>query len=295
MKKFLWVLLFVLQIFPLETSAQSVVTKKKDSREIIVRATSFHDYFPISYVTKESGNELMTVFTPVLEQVAEMKNLKFKYVSPKNYDNAVIDVRRGATDVLLGMYYDTKQYSGLEYIFPAVLNNPVYIIMRPENIAKVSKPEDLKNLRGIYISKEYFSDYMHDNFISYNIQPVETALKAYEQLFTGEADYIAGSYYYNYAQMCRLGLKDYVSFSKTALWNMPLFIGVSKASQQYAKIVPVLKTIVAEESFSQNINNTLKEFIYEAERKSQGVVPPMFIKQSTGKELTPADEAQKDM
>ena len=290
MKKVLWILLFLLQILPSVVSAQSIVTNKKESRTSTINITSFPDYFPIAFTAKEGNYDILeTVFTPAMKQIAEAGNLEFKYILKKNYNDAVTDVRRGEIEILLGMYYDTRQYSGLEYIFPAVLNNPVYIIMRPENIDKVSKPEDLKNLRGIYNAREYFSDYMQDNFKSYNIQPVETALEAYEKLFTGQADYIAGGYYYNYAEICRLGLRDYVSFSKSPLWNMPLFIGVSKASKQHAKIGKFLKQYAADEKFQQNINDTLKKLIYRIEVESQGVVPPMFVKKEDNT-TTPADE-----
>lgn len=290
MKKVLWMLLFLLQIFPFDVSAQSIVTNKKESRTSTINITSFPDYFPIGYTAKEGNYQILeTVFTPAMKQIATAGNLEFEYVLKKNYDDAVTDVRRGKIEILLGMYYGTRRYSGLEYIFPAVLNNPVYIIMRPENIDKVSKPEDLKNLRGLYIAQEYFSDYMRDNFKNYNIKPIKTALEAYEKLFTGEADYIAGGYYYNYAEICRLGLRDYVSFSKTPLWNMPLFIGVSKASRQHAKIGKLLKQFAADEKFQQSINDTLKELIYRVEVESQGVVPPMFVKNEDGTK-TPADE-----
>ena len=258
MKKVLWMLLFLLQILPSGVSAQSIVTNKKESRTSTINVTSFPDYFPIGYTAKEGNYQILeTVFTPAMKQIA--------------------------------MYYGTRRYSGLEYIFPAVLNNPVYIIMRPENIDKVSKPEDLKNLRGLYIAQEYFSDYMRDNFKNYNIKPIKTALEAYEKLFTGEADYIAGGYYYNYAEICRLGLRDYVSFSKTPLWNMPLFIGVSKASKKHVQIGKLLKKYVADEKFQQSINDTLKKLIYQVEVESQGVVPPMFVKKEDGAK-TPADE-----
>ena len=290
MKKVLWMLLFLLQIFPSGVSAQSIVTNKKESRTSTINITSFPDYFPIGYTAKEGNNQILeTVFTPAMKQIATAGNLEFEYVLKKNYDDAVTDVRRGKIEILLGMYYGTRQYSGLEYIFPAVLNNPVYIIMRPENIDKVSKPEDLKNLRGLYIAQEYFSDYMRDNFKNYNIKPIKTALEAYEKLFTGEADYIAGGYYYNYAEICRLGLRDYVSFSKTPLWNMPLFIGVSKASKKHVQIGKFLKKYVADEKFQQSINDTLKELIYQVEVESQGVVPPMFVKKEDGAK-TPEDE-----
>ncbi len=296
MKKIFLLFLLLWQIYPQDIFAQTIVTNKKEERLTIINATSFPDYFPISYRT-QNGNysSLLTIFAPALEQMAEAENFKIEYILKNKYSDAVENVRRGDIDILLGMYYATKQYSGLEYIFPAVLDNPVYIIMLPQNISRVSKPEDLKQLRGIYIAKEYFSDYMQSNFKNYNMQPAETPLQAYEKLFTGEADYIAGGYYYNYVEICRLGLKDYVSFSKSPLWKMPMFIGISKASEHHQKVGKALKKYAAQADFRQLIGDMLKEWVQKTERESQGVVPPMFVKKASAEEKTPADEAAQAM
>ena len=291
MKKLYFIGLCLLQMIASDAFAQSIVTQRDSEKLIPISATSFPDYFPIAYGSDQgSYSKLFSIFAPAMEKVAKSGNYKIEYILNQNYTDAISSVRRGEVDVLLGMYYATKQYSGLEYIYPAVLNNPVYIMMLPHNIAKVSKPEDLKNLRGVYIKAEYFSDYMLSNFKNYHMQAEETALKAYEKLFTGEADYIAGSYYYNYAEICRQGLRDYVSFSKAPLWNMPMFIGVSKASRQHVKVSKILKKYAADNTFRQMISNTLKELVQKTERESQGVVPPMFVKKTAADEKTPADE-----
>lgn len=288
MFKFRHIMAIVLLLMPGLASAQSMVTDKQSSRSWEIRATSFSDYFPFSYPDKTSSYvELQSIFNKSLKAYADFANFNLKFIYKPEYENAVIDVRRGEIDILMGMYYNTKQYSGLEYIYPAALNNPVHIAMLPHNLDKVHNAEDLKSLKGVYISEEYFSDYMIDNFKSFGIEPVDSPFSAYEKLFTGEADFVAGGYYYNYSMVLQLGLKNYVAFSKKPLWNMPMFIGVSKASRHHNKISATLKKYIVSDKFKRGIEDSLKKVINEVEQSSQGIVPPKFVRAEQSVEQTP--------
>lgn len=274
-----------------------MVTTKMHMGTQNLTLTSFPNYPPIATTEYDDRNAeyLQTIFDDALQEFAKLGEFKLIYILSENYDEAINVVRRGNVDVLLGIYYGTKRYSGLEYVYPAVINNPINIIMLPQTVAKVKNTNDLKKLKGTYSNEEYFSDYMLKNFESFNIKPTETTLSAYEKLFSGEVDYIAGTYYYNYAKVCELGLKNYVSFSQAALWSMPMFIGVSKASPKYKRIGAFLKKTVTRPEFSQKINKALKDKVKEIEIKSQGVVPPEFIRKNITGELTPADEQANNL
>ena len=292
MKKIWLLILFIIQLVPTWCGAQTMVTTKTSSAMKGVKLTSFPDYAPISYVAEDDrGREyLRTIFSEPLQEFAQLGNFKLEYILMENYDEAVSKVRRGELDVLIGIYYGTKQYDGLEYIYPAVLNNPVNVIMMPQSVAKVKNSEDLKALKGVYSQEEYFSDYMLKNFASFNIKPAESTLAAYEKLFTGEVDYIVGTYYYNYVKACELGLKNYISFSQTAMWNMPMFFGVSKTAPDYKRISALLKKTVAKPDFISKLNTALKAEVKKLELNSQGVVPPEFVRKSADADVTPADE-----
>lgn len=292
MKKFLLFLVLTIMAFSQIANAQYMITTtSKNARKKEITATSFPDYPPFSDITGlQNSEQLKTVFAPALEKFAEEQNFEFNYIPFKNYQTAVHNVRQGEVDLLLGIYYATKLYSGLEYIFPAVMHNPVHVIMLPSNISKVSKVEDLKNLKGVYIKSEHFSDYMIKNFQNFNITPVETPYDAYEQLFVSDIDFIIGSYYFNYAYVLTTGLKNYVSFSKDSLWNMPLFIGVSKASKKSKALAPLLTKAINSEYFKKDITEAMQNTVHELEKKSQGIVPPKFVRVQSQDEVTPADE-----
>ena len=124
----------------------------------------------------------------------------------------------------------------------------------------------------------------------YDIQPEENVEKVYEKLFLGEIDFIVGGYYYHYIQAIKLGLKDYISFSKKPLWNIPMFIGLSQKSPNYKRLKILLSKKIVDKSFSEDVEKELKNHITELELNSVGVVPPSFILKQDTNVLTPADE-----
>lgn len=291
MKKVLCFLVLVMMIFSQFAMAQSMVSTKKKNLRSVVKMTSFPDYPPFSEKSvMKNSNILYTLFDSGLELFAKSGDYKLEYVVFDDYEKAIENVRQGNVDLALGIYYATEMYSGLQYIYPAALHNPVHVVMLPQNISSVENVDDLKKMKGIYIQSEYFSDYMMANFKNFAIEPVATPYEAYEQLFTGKVDFIVGSYYFNYAYVLRTGLKDYVAFSKESLWNMPLFFGVSKASENSSKVAVALKQFVVTEPFKQSISSKLQEKIHKIEEESRGVVPPKFVRVESLQEVTPADE-----
>lgn len=292
-KTFLFIFAVIFSIIPPLVYAQSLVTDKVNTNKTFVTITSFPDYFPISHIVKQDGYDVLeTIFNRSLKVLEKSDNFELSFVAQRDYNKAISEVRRGKTDVILGMYYATKIYSGLDYIFPAVLNNPVHVVMLPETEAQVSKVEDLQKLRGVYNRQEHFSDYVIKNFQDLGVAAVEDATEGYRKLFSGEVDYLVGSYYYNYVTVCELGLKGYVTFSKQALWNMPMFIGVSKSSKNHKKVGMSLKKIVTDKEFVQQINESLRDIIAQTEIDTQGIVPPDFVKKDSRGILTPAEEVK---
>ena len=194
----------------------------------------------------------------------------------------------------MGLYNETqigyKKFDHIEYMFPAVIQNPVSIITLNNPKNKITNINDLKKLNGVYLSNEYFSDYVLDRFKYYDIQPVNNGLEAYKKLFLGQVDYIIGSYYYHYVFSLQNGIKNYLSFSKKPIWNMPMFIGIAKKSQNYNRLKILLSKKITEQAFSQKIKDELKKHVREFEQKNIGVVPPSFVLEQNENILTPADE-----
>ena len=97
-----------------------------------------------------------------------------------------------------------------------------------------------------------------------------------------------------YGKTIEMGLKGYVSFSTKALWDMPMFIAISKDMKNAKTVHELFRRLVANPDFAENMKKNLKIIMKEKEEQSQGVVPPMYVRQVQENELTPADELLRE-
>lgn len=296
MKCFKKIILLLFVCFALKAQALSIlkIAEKPLNRELVY--TSYGDYFPFGYLGKDSrGNRaLMSVIKDAyLELFPEEKDIdSFKYYP--TISEAMFDMTDGKVNVYIGAFYSTSDFNDLDFVFPAILNNPIHLMMVPSKISKVKQVDDLKSLKGIYASNEHFSDYMLKTFSDLNMKGVKDVDEAYESLMTGEADYILGSYYYHYAQIVERGLKSHIAFSSKPLWNMPMFIAISKNINDRKAIHDYFRGLVSTDAFKNKILEKIKQALEQKEQESIGVVPPMYVRQGKAGELTPADELIKE-
>lgn len=276
-------------------SSYSQVTEQKTNKRLKVITTSYPDYTPFSYLEQHgNSSDLISIFSEPLNDVLSTNNIFTDYVSAKNYEENIEDLRSGEYDILMGLYNETqngyKKFDHIEYLYPAVIQNPVSIITLNNTKNKITNINDLRTLRGVYLSNEYFSDYILDRFKYYGIKPVDDGINAYKKLFLGQVDYIIGSYYYHYVFSLQNGINNYLLFSKKPIWNMPMFIGISKKSKNYNRLKILLSKKITDPVFSQTIKEELKKHVKNFEQKSIGVVPPSFVLEQNENILTPADE-----
>lgn len=296
MRNFANIIIFLLAFFSLEKNVYSQISEQKSNKKAIICATSYPDYIPLSYYDDKNG--FYNIFEKALKDILHTNNLSIQIYTQPTYVENIQKTKTGNCDLLLGIYNETqnkiKEFEQIEYLYPAIIQNPINLVMLPSNISKIKSMNDLKKLKGIYISKEYFSDYILEVFSNYDIKPEENANKAYEKLFLGEIDFIVGGYYYNYIQTIKLGIKDFVSFSKKSLWTMPMFIGLSKKSPHYKRLKILLSKKIIDKSVSEQVEEEIKRKISIIETDYIGIVPPSFILKQDKNILTPADETNKD-
>lgn len=281
MIKLVKLLVLLLMINLVFSNAQAMVElkKEKNTRKEELKVTAFLDYPPFgNYVNPPYLESFTSIFQPLVAEYAEKQNFEVSYVISKNYATLVRDVRRGEIDLLLGMYHETNMYKGLEYIFPAAINNPIVAIMLPQRISEVKMKADLLKLRGGMSSHEHISDYVNKELKEYKIKKFATSEEMYEKLFAGEIDYILGSQYYSLIEASRLGIRKKVSFSKQSMWNMPLFWGVSKMSPHKKLLTRTLTSLMEKPETIERIQNILIETINKIEKDNIGVVPPAYTK-----------------
>lgn len=245
-----------------------------------VRITGFLDYAPFGYTEhpeEKLYGKFFTVFQPMIDTVQQENNLKIFYeLSKRNFPAQVQEVRRGDIDVVLGAYHQTELFRGLELIYPAALINPVTVFMLPTRIDEVKSVADLKKLKGVRTSQEVYSDFVEQQLKEYNIETVDNSYDLFERLFTKKADYILISQYYGLIEASKLGLRSQISVARQTLWQIPMFIGVSKLSKERKMISQKLTRYLEDPKNQEIIKQNLIRIVDQAEAEAQGVVPPTF-------------------
>lgn len=240
-----------------------------------MRITGFRHYPPFGWIEEGGYKSFMTDF---FKEYHKKYNFHAGFYPSKNYVNDVIDVRSGKLDVIWGMYNQTTIYNGIEYIFPSFANNPIHIITLPENTSRIKTISDARKLKGAIYAEEPLSDYIESYLKKLNIQRVENPYELFRLLFTKEIDYIIGGKYFYMIESAKLGLSKQIRFSKNAVWDMPMFVGVSKPYRHRALVVKSLKDILGDAKTKEKINNSLIQMLDNIEKQYSGVVPPTFEK-----------------
>ena len=275
-------LLILIGLCLMTTSALAMVEVKSDknTQRKELRITSFLDYPPFGEVLPDAYNvpKMNTIYNQFIEDFAKKNYYEITYIIDKSYKELIIDTLRGEIDLVLGIYYDTDIYSGLEYVYPSIMNNPMTVAMMPNRINEVHSMDDLKKLKGGMDSREHLADYVKKAMKNYDVVYVDNSEELYRKLFTGEIDYVFTGYYYGIVQTSRLGIRRQVSFSKQSLWDMPLFIGISKTSRHRKSLYSSFTKLLKNDQYAKDLQKYLIQVIQQTEQQNLGVVPPAFAK-----------------
>lgn len=246
--------------------------------KIEIKVTGFLNYQPFGYITKNQNKDIIfhSVFEQMLSEIAESKHINVRFILDREYPMLVRNVRGGNIDVILGVYHQTKMYDGIEYIFPSIINNPITVIMLPNRINEVKNINDLKKLKGAMSSNEILSDFVKEEIEKFKVQNFDDYNKMFEKLFKKEIDYIFASQYVGIIEASKLGIKNKISFSKQTIWNIPMFIGVSKMSDNRSLLINLFTEASNKSNAQQKITDYLIKTINEIELQNQGVVPPAY-------------------
>ncbi len=282
MKKLL-IFLMMLGMAVLWAAAGSAFVRYEDKHPQKVREiniTGFGDYAPFGYIERSEETKyekFVTVFQPMIDTLAQENNLRIKYkLYEQNYPAQVQKVRQGDIDIALGAYHQTELFRGLELIFPAAFVNPITVMMLPNRIDEVKTIGDLRKLKGVRTSREQYSDFVEKQLKSFEIETVDNSYDLFERLFTQKADYIVIGQYYGLIEASKLGLRNQISTAKQALWQVPMFVAVSKLSRERKMLSQKLTRYLENEQNQKLLRQNLIRMVDEAEINAQGIVPPTF-------------------
>ncbi len=245
-----------------------------------VRMTGYIDYAPFGYVDNPNTlvyGQFHTLFQPMIDQLIKDANLKMHYdLQQRTVDDLVQKVRQADIDFMVGAYYQTEMFKGLHLLYPAAVYNPITVFMLPNRINEVKSTEDLKKLKGVRNTNEIFSDFVERKVAELNPSEVDSAYKAFEELFTKKADYIITSYYNGMLEAIKLGIRHQIAPAKQTLWKIPMFVGVSKTSRHREMISKRLTAWLNDPKNIEILQNNMQKIIKEFEKRYEGVVPPTF-------------------
>ena len=285
MKKFFYVTIVFLFLTMLSNPAfsQKRYEDLLPEQAKLISFTGFYNYPPFGSVTKpETPNfygDFNSVLLPTISSFAKENKITLKEnIMVGNYEDAIQKVRAGEIDLVFGMYHESDLYKGIEYVYPAAISNPVTVMMMPDRVSEIKTLKDLEKLKGAISKNETFSDYVTEQLKRFKIQKEENSYKLFEKLFTGEVDYVLGSQFYLKIETAKLGISDQVGVANQTLWNMPLFLGVSKLSNWRKYLIYKLSKLMADKQIQEQIKNELLAEVKRIQTQNQGVVPPAYIK-----------------
>ena len=117
MRHFLTKFFILTCLCTITANAFAMVEVKSDKNTQLkeLRITSFLDYPPFGEVSATSSvPEMHTIYNQFIDNFAKNNFYHIVYIYNKPYKDLVIDVIRGEIDLILGIYYDTDIYHGIE-------------------------------------------------------------------------------------------------------------------------------------------------------------------------------------
>ncbi len=290
MKKLVIYCLLILSVTINNVMAQNMVQEESYLKNNLIY-TGLPDYPPFSYYEQLPKSVIYkSAFLKPLEDIATQYGFKLKssfdWTIP-DIHKIILDVRSGETQMFIGAYSNTKLFTGLELIYPASVSNPIHIITLPDGQEKIKTTADLKTLKGVISKTEYLSDFVLRKINDLNIKYVDSPYDAYEQLFTGDADYILGSLYYNRIIASKYGIEQYLAYSKKPLFKIPVFIALSKITPMQSLYNKAFHNEFNKDKFGNDVKKEILRIVEEEISKNQGILPPAFVKKE---DITTAEE-----
>ena len=254
------------------SNAQNVYRKKPMFADASI--TGFAGYTPFGYIKNKGFH---TVFRPMINDlVREKKLLINSEYTASDLEKITNAIRQGKLDVFLGVYHETEIFGGIELIYPAVLTNPITIFMLPARINEVKNITDLQKLKGARHNSEYFSDFVEEQLQSFNVEKVDTSYELFEKLFTKQIDYIVASQYFGLIEASKLGLRKQISVAKQALWQIPMFVGISQLARHRQALHNIFTEYLSQPDNLKKIKQNIINLVNQAEADAIGIVPPKF-------------------
>lgn len=294
MKKFGIFLWLVLALTINCAHAQHMV-KEENYLKNKLECTGLPDYPPFSYyIEPKKSTDIYQFRSAFLQPTIDIMKkygfaiIPYLYMGNVNFNQIILDIRSGETQLFFGAYSNTKMFNGIDLLYPASISNPIHVITLPNTQDKIKSSKDLANLKGAVSKTEYLSDYVLRKIKPLNLAYLESPYEAYEKLFTGEIDYLLGGLYYNKIMGSRYGIEQYLAFSTKPLLKIPVFMALSKITPLHSQYKKAFEKEIADPKFATAVKKEILRIVEEEITQNSGIVPPAFAQKVIEEEIVEA-------
>lgn len=286
----------LLTVFIFSIICLSFISLSSAEERAYINIGGYTDYPPFGYIHNDKDNEWRSVFSPIVDNMFQeiKKEHDFQTYQGDETEKISNDISSGEIDMFIGAYNQTNRFDKLIILYPSIFSNPITFFTLPSKTADIKTSEDLKKLKGVRYSKEIYTDFIENKLSELNLEKVDTTYDMFAKLFTRQADYILSSYYFGFISAIKLGVSRQISFSKTPLWNIPVFVGVSAKSKFRDTIIYHIKRYFEDEKVIADVKGRLQQIIDEFEKEYSGVVPPAFNTTPDAEQTTPQVQEQDE-
>ncbi len=230
------------------------------------------DDFPFSSL--HQGSVFYQIFSDLME---EEHISMWIYCTKGDHKELVSLYEHGQSEItgLFGEYFENIPYSANKFLYPAFAENKVHLITAKGKTLDILKKEDLKKYKGVYSKQERLSSFVKKDIKKLGIEERENFADAYEDLLTGKIDFVVGSYYKSQIELYKLGLRNFVTLSRTPVWTMPMFMRLNPKTISHPRI-KYLKKYLKSEAYKQKRDKALEDMLQIYKENTRGIVPPTY-------------------
>ena len=231
------------------------------------------DNFP--YTSKRQGS----IFYELFSELFNDRHLYVEITYPKkDYQAELYKFENNISELkgVFGMPFYNSKYSKNVYVYPAFADIGIHLITSRDKNIDIQTKEDLKKYKGVYPKDDKFEETVLKHFKRLGILEREPFDYAIEDLLTGKVDFIVASYYRSQIKLYKLGLMNYINYSLTPIWKIPLFLKVNPRIAK-TKNIEYIRQYIKSPSFKQKRDRLLANILEIYREKTKGVIPPTYI------------------
>ena len=188
---------------------------------------------PFGWVERNNRKDLEShgLGRVVLDKIAKQNKLYYRTTAFLSQEDALLALRKGNVDMLLGVYYTTDLGKEIEVVEPAYFTNVFNVYFKKGKELPVESYEDLVGLKGSVRKEELIYPLIYKKLPrGINLKQVLLASEAFKMLMNEEVDYILASPYALEGELRRYKMQDDIVTDGTIFGYATMFFALSKNS-----------------------------------------------------------------